>query len=345
MDHEVLRAGAPGSTPMWGRGVRSSSGRRANSRGASAKRSRRAGLAVKNFNRASMVSLREVPQNRSCYSEVALTKTFLHANAPARKGPAMSARDIIEALEREAPLLDGPGDRFSGYAIMAVSFQSGHVLALRRFSASSIGPGYTAVWHRDPWGFWTFYSTVSPELSCARYFGGQVDRNVVTPIVITWVNPMRLRITVGAAIDWHVSLSTSLTTRLLNIVAGMIPERAWLSPTVLRFIGIAAKATLGTGRLNLTGLTPNGHRFIANPRRLWVSDSSHAVVEGVNVGPVGPLTNQAPLGDFLLPQRGLFVVARAHFEQPTSRSSRRPGRVGSCSFEGSPARRPNPSGT
>jgi len=30
-------------------------------------------------------------------------------------------------------------------------------------------------------GCWTFYSTVTPDLSCARYFGGQVERNVVTP--------------------------------------------------------------------------------------------------------------------------------------------------------------------
>lgn len=159
-----------------------------------------------------------------------MTKTFLRTSAPSRKGLAMSARDTIEALEREAPLPDGPGDRFSGYAIIALSFQSGHVLALRRFSASSIGPGYISVWHRDPSGFWTFYSTVSPELSCARYFGGQVERNIVTPIDITWVDSMRFRIVVGAAIEWHVSFGTSLTTRLLNVVAGMIPERTWQSP-------------------------------------------------------------------------------------------------------------------
>ena len=80
----------------------------------------------------------------------------------------MNARSTIEALERDAPLLDGAGDRFSGYAIIGLPFQSGHVLALRRFSASSIGPGYTSVWHRDPAGFWTFYSTVTPDLSVAN---------------------------------------------------------------------------------------------------------------------------------------------------------------------------------
>jgi hypothetical protein len=263
-----------------------------------------------------------------------VTKTFLRTSVLFWKDLARSARHTIETLEREAPLLDGPGDRFSGYAVISLSFQSGHVLALRRFSASSIGPGYVSVWHRGPSGSWTFYSTVSPELSCARYFGGQIERNVVTPIEITWLGSMRFRIVVGAAIDWHVSLGTSLTTRLLNVAAGTIPERAWQSPAVLRFMGIAARATLGTGRLNLTGLTPNGQRFIANSRRLWLIESTDAVVEGVNVGPVGPLTNQASLGDFLLPQRGLIVVARARFEQRPARESTRAGRAGSCTFAG-----------
>lgn len=133
---------------------------------------------------------------------------------------------------------------------------------------------------------------------------------------------MRFRVVVGTASDWQVALGTSLRTQLLNTVAGVIAERAWQVPAVLRLMGVAAKATLGTGRLNLTGLTPNGHRFIANPRRLWLIESSHAVVDGVSVGPTGPLANQASVGDLLLPQRGLFAVARVRLEQPLNRGAR-----------------------
>ena len=64
----------------------------------------------------------------------------------------MNARQQIERLEQHAPLLEGEGDRFSGYAVIGLPFQSGHILALRRFPASTIGPGYTSVWHRDPSG-------------------------------------------------------------------------------------------------------------------------------------------------------------------------------------------------
>jgi len=127
---------------------------------------------------------------------------------------------------------------------------------------------------------------------------------------------MRFRVVVGTAIEWHVALGTSLRTQLLNTIAGVIADRVWQVPAVLRVMGVAAKATLGTGRLNLTGLTPNGHRFNHNPRRLWLIESSHAVVDGVSVGPTGPLANQASVGDLLLPQRGLFAVARMRLEQP-----------------------------
>jgi hypothetical protein len=248
-------------------------------------------------------------------------------------GIIMSARHIVEALERDAPMPDGAGDRFSGYAIVGQPFQSGHILALRRFTASSIGPGYTSVWHRDPAGHWTFYSTVAPDLSCARYFGRQVTRNMVTPIDITWADPMRFRVVVGAAIGWHVTLGTSRTTRRLDAIAGSIPERVWQMPAALRLMAVAARTMLGAGRLNLVGFTPNGHRFIANPRRLWLIESSEAVVHGASVGPAGPLGSQAALGDFLLPQRGLFAVARARLEQAVNREGTRGSRVGSCVFQ------------
>jgi len=231
----------------------------------------------------------------------------------------MGARHIIQTLDRDAPLPDGTGDRFSGYAIVGLPFQSGHVLALRRFTASTIGPGYTSVWHRNPSGDWTFYSTVAPDLSCARYFGGQIRHNVLTPIDITWKDAMRFRVAVGTTIGWQVTLGTSLTSRLLNRIADVIPERAWQTPAVLRLMGVIARAMLATGPMNLTGLTPNGHRFVGNARRLWWIESSHAVIDGVNVGPLGPLVQQASLGDFLLPQRGVLTVARTRFEQPVNR--------------------------
>ncbi len=71
-------------------------------------------------------------------------------------------RQVIEHVEASASLPPGSNERFNGYGVMGLPFKSGHILALRRFPASSIGPGYTSVWHRTPAGDWEFYSNVPP---------------------------------------------------------------------------------------------------------------------------------------------------------------------------------------
>src|SRR5215213_4635419 len=105
---------------------------------------------------------------------------------------------IVRRLEAEATLPTGAEDRFTGYGIMGLPLASGHVLALRRFPASSLGPGYTSVWHRDPSGDWAFYSDVDPGLSCARFFGNALARAERNAITLTWSDPRRLTIVVPA---------------------------------------------------------------------------------------------------------------------------------------------------
>ena len=88
-------------------------------------------------------------------------------------------RKIVEAIENSSRLPEGHEERFTGYGVMGVPFKLGHVLCLRRFPVTSIGQGYTSVWHRDPGGCWTFIQDVSPRNGCSRYFGSAVDRSLV----------------------------------------------------------------------------------------------------------------------------------------------------------------------
>ena len=62
------------------------------------------------------------------------------------------------------------------------------------------------------------------------------------------------------------------------------------------------------------GTAPNGQAFLANPLRVLVIDEATATLDGEPLGPPGPLEEQARLGDFLIPQRGLFAVGRAFFD-------------------------------
>ncbi len=230
----------------------------------------------------------------------------------------MNPGALVGDLERDPRLPGGPGDRFSGYAVLGLPFASGHVLALRRFHASSLGTGYTTVWHRDPAGRWTFYSTAAPERSCARYFGGEVSRNVVTPIEVTWPTPWALRVAVGDVLDWSLTLGASLRTRWLNGLASILPEAAWRSPALLRAMAATAGAVLRAGRINLTGRTPNGHRFVASPRAIWWIARSRAQLDGRDLGPTAPLATQPALGDVWLPRRGLFAAVQVRMERPAT---------------------------
>ena len=75
----------------------------------------------------------------------------------------------------------------------------------------------------------------------------------------------------------------------------------------------ALPGLLRAGRLRLTGLAPNGRRFVANPLHIWIACESSARLQGADLGATSPAPEQAQLSDFAIPQRGMFVVGRAFF--------------------------------
>jgi hypothetical protein len=219
--------------------------------------------------------------------------------------------------EARATLPDGTEERFSGYGVMGLPFTSGHVLAMRRFPASSIGPGYTSIWHRDPSGAWTFWQDEPPELSCARYFGAALAEARHADIVLEWTGPSTLRLAMPAeAFEWTTTFRPSPVTRVLNGVGSVFPERWWRTDRVLSVLGPVAGAALRAGHVGLNGVVPNGQRFKANPLKVWLVDESTASLHSVDLGPPGPLAEQARLGDFWIPQRGVFAVGRTFFTTP-----------------------------
>jgi hypothetical protein len=234
-------------------------------------------------------------------------------------------RTRIAELEAAATLPAGSNERFGGYGLMGLPFTSGHVLAMRRFAASSIGPGYTSVWHRRPNGEWVFYANVSPRQSCTRFFGAIAADAVETDIRVSWPEPFRLRVAMPAVpFEWEVEVRATPATRLMSVMGRLIPGVAWRSPAVLTTIGLAAGPLLGVGRVGLQGLVPNGQRFIANPRLLWAVVDSHARMAGEDLGPPGAVTPQAHLGDFWIPQRGILAIGEAFFDSfdPARHSAR-----------------------
>jgi hypothetical protein len=222
--------------------------------------------------------------------------------------------DYAEEIERDATLPAGDGERFSGYGVMGLPFRSGHILGLRRFPVSSIGPGYRSVWHREPSGRWTFYQDQPAEFACTRYFGAAVEEVREGPIEILWTGPRSFEVSAGGGeLAWTLELASTPVTSALNRVASLLPDRAWHSPPILAAMSRAAGLALRAGRVRLTGFAPNGQRFVANPLHIWVARESGARLQGADLGVMGPAPEQAHLSDFAIPQRGVFVVGRAFF--------------------------------
>jgi hypothetical protein len=221
--------------------------------------------------------------------------------------PAYFARQ----REQNPELPGGSGERVSGYGVMGLPFQSGHVLGLRRWTASSVGEAFTSIWHRDPGGRWTFYESAPCEVACTRYFGAAVERQRVGAISLEWETPYRLHIrTADGAVDWTVDIGFTAVTRLMSAVGSSLPDATWRWSPVLRAMGHLAGWALGVGTVRLTGLTSNGQHFDANPLRIWYVTGSRAVVDGEELGPIGALPQQAHMADFYFPQRGIFAVGR-----------------------------------
>ena len=225
-------------------------------------------------------------------------------------------KDLVEKLEGGAEVPSGDQERFAGYGVMGVPFTSGDLLAMRRFPVSSLGEGYTSVWHRDPQGRWTFSSDVPPQLACPRYFGSAVTEAVVREIEIAWTGPRAFTTSIDddPGLRWHLTLAETPATRLMNAVGGMLPDALWRKEAVLKPMEKAASLVLRAGRLGLSGQAPNRQRFIANPMLIWAIQSSTARMGDQDLGEVSPLPVQTRLGDFWLPQRGILAIGRAFFE-------------------------------
>jgi len=131
------------------------------------------------------------------------------------KTPAQFAR----AVEERPVLPPGECERVSGYGVMGLPFASGHVLGLRRWTASSVGDQFTSIWHRNPTGRWTFYESTDCGVACTRYFGADVECVREGPIDLEWKAPDRLHVRTGdGAVEWEIETGSTAATRMMSSI-------------------------------------------------------------------------------------------------------------------------------
>ena len=228
-----------------------------------------------------------------------------------------SIRAQVLAAEQNATLGPGDDERFAGYGVMGLPFSSGHVLAMRRFPVTSVGPGYASVWLRRPSGSWTIYADAPPEVSCARYFSAHLESAVQCPITVAWTGDAAFSVRIGGDVDltWDLKLASTPITRAMTAALTALPGSVLENKGVLKAMGAASGPVLRAGRLGLTGAVRNGQGFGAKPRRMWFVSRSTASLAGQDFGRLQPLRVQTRLGDFWIPQRGIFLIGASSFDQ------------------------------
>jgi hypothetical protein len=228
-------------------------------------------------------------------------------------------RQAVEALLAEPRLPAGDDERFTGYGLMGMPFAAGHYLALRDMVATSVGPAYRAIWHRDPDARWTIHTTGEPELTCPRYFGAAAETAHASRIDVAWQDDHTLEVRMGDELTWQIELAPTAATRMMTTMGAVLPEAAWNSDAVLGSMGPMARTMLHTGRIQLRGGTPNGQHFKAAPLKIWRVVRATASWQGEDLGAPARLDAQTHLADFWLPQRGIFYVGLARFSPGVDR--------------------------
>jgi hypothetical protein len=163
------------------------------------------------------------------------------------------------------------------------------------------------------------FADVEPSRSCARYFSAAVAEAITADVAIDWTGQTQLDVAVPAArLEWTVHLESTWQTRAVNWVVSRLPDSTWQRTSVLSAVSLGVRYLLDVGAVGLFGRTPSGHRFVARPREVWMVGDSTATLRGETLGRPGRLAVQASLGDWRLPQQGVFVLGDGWFDDPGS---------------------------
>jgi hypothetical protein len=208
----------------------------------------------------------------------------------------------------------GSAAHFTGYGLLSLTLESGDVISFSRVVASSMGPPYTCVWHRDAAGRWRFHVNIAPSRSCLRFLAPAACDVRVGDISLAWKSRLELSLDIrDARLHVGLRLATDVVMQALGAAAILVPAPIWRSAGALRAIGRGAGALLGTGGLRLAGRSPSGHVYRRRLAGIWGVAAAAAVLDGRDLGPMLDATQPVAVGGFLLPGRQLFAVSSSVF--------------------------------
>lgn len=133
-----------------------------------------------------------------------------------------------------------------GYGVLALPFDSGHLLGLRVFPRNDFAP-YVSVWHRPPEGAWAIYvDGPARDAACPRYWGPAVGTSARAAIDVRWTGPRHLAVSMDEpALEWALELTAPPLLRTLNGVEARLPRWTWRVARLRRLREWVARRYLG----------------------------------------------------------------------------------------------------
>jgi hypothetical protein len=173
------------------------------------------------------------------------------------------------------------------------------------------------VWHQFPDGTWRLYADVPPEQSCARYIDSATSGSWEGRIRLAWSDPYRLSVDVrGVGLEWEIDFRGNWLTRAFTATRFALPDTALASDSALRAVEWIARAWLEAGAIRFSGVMPNGHKYRALPRHIWLMDDARAWLNGVSLGSPERSEVDARIGTLRVPTSGALAFVSAQFTPP-----------------------------
>ena len=230
------------------------------------------------------------------------------------RGPRLAARQFARAAPGALPATTA---RFSGYGLLSLPLESGDVFAFRHCAASSLGPPFNCVWHREPDGRWTLHVDVAPARSCWPFLSPALAEVRVGEITLRWRGRHEVSV---CACDCRLNLAVRIAatplTRMLGAAATLVPPPLWRSPFALRALGRAAGLATQAGTLPLSGRAPAGHEYRLRPAAIWHVAAAAATLAGRDLGSVALPPDPPRLGELALPRRALLAALTEEYTTP-----------------------------
>ena len=115
------------------------------------------------------------------------------------------------------------------------------------------------------------------------------------------------------ALEWTLTATSTRLLNLLNTISAAMPLATWRRRSLIGAREHLA-STLGMGQLRLTGTMPSGHTGTLMPHRMYYIDTSHATLDGTDLGHPARLQANPTIGEVTLPARGVLATGQAMWE-------------------------------